>query len=285
MTPVTPQPPPQSTPPPAAAPNSPGATFIPNPANARAHDNPLFMAFGTHAEGKNFLRLNATEAHNLIEDTPAAGNCFFNAASRTLTGQWDHNGYMRAKIADEIASHPARYANPRQLTPPQLAQIGLPANHISTLDDVVRYTRTPGCWALGLHQEALQRCFPDVHFSIWQPLPKPLNPLELSISDPTRLSPDIPTSVNVWQRHTLAAIRPVQSPQREVHIRYTEHGAPPHRRITLETSRPFFIHLTLPGLSHSMSSVNLYRHTVRVYTLHPPALARAPAARAPTQRP
>ena len=140
----------------------------------QARPTPLFTLSGSLAKGPNLLHLNANVVPNYIrEDTPADGNCFYHVVSMSLYGHWDHNHYVRKKVADEIEQNTARYRLFQPLNATQFRKINLPNDHISTFADLVKYSRTPGCWAFGTHHTALQRCFAEVKFFIWQPLPKP----------------------------------------------------------------------------------------------------------------
>ena len=198
--------------------------------SAALRHSPLYVAHGEIAAGKNLLCLRADITPTFIRtDTPADGNCFFHGASMGLFGHWDHNHVLRNRVADEIEAHPARYQLFKPLNEHQLRKINLPRDHVSTFADLVRYSRTPGCWAFGPHQEALQKCFPEIQFSIWQPLPLPLHPWELLPEIPRDMLTTLPTSANVWQRTTLSrtqgAVHGNQvAHRREIHLRFTKHG-------------------------------------------------------------
>ena len=120
--------------------------------SAALRHSPLYVAHGEIAAGKNLLCLRADITPTFIRtDTPADGNCFFHGASMGLFGHWDHNHVLRNRVADEIEAHPARYQFFKPLNEHQLRKINLPRDHVSTFADLVRYSRTPGCWAFGPH--------------------------------------------------------------------------------------------------------------------------------------
>ena len=253
--------------------------------------SPLYTAFGNSAAGHNLLKMNEVEAANLIKDTPAVGNCFFEAASWGIHGHWDLEGALRQRVADEIENHPERYRMFAALDPDQLRKINLPANHQTTLADIVTYTRTPGCWAFDIHGEALRRCHPEVIFTIWIPLPKPLHPWELNPSGPSAsMLTNIRTSINVWMKHPETGkhfpFNQGHGPHRHVHIRFTQYNAAPCslRRAAISMQQcNHYEAFTEPPNSTMLFSFDDFRR--ETYTLpHPPNPSQRPTSTARRHR-